>query len=117
MNLNTINNILIIGGGRRGLATIEILSEYDNINIMLDYWKEAPSVDSDSDTIDISRFDMVKDYLTAVVRWQLKNDGEVNLKDGDYIVFEKKLDDCIRIEMNTVGQKFKLKPKLNRIRF
>jgi diguanylate cyclase (GGDEF)-like protein len=34
MDINNINNILIIGGGRRGLATIEILSEYDNINII-----------------------------------------------------------------------------------
>ena len=92
-------------------------SSYDNINVMVDYWKEASSVDSDADTLDISRYDMVKSYLTAVIRWQLKDDGKVDLTDGDYILFEKKLDDCIRIEMNTTSQKFKWKPKLNRMRF
>ena len=92
-------------------------SNYDNINVMLDYWKEAPSVDSDADTIDISRYDMVKAYLTAVVRWQKDNDGKVDLKDGDYALFEKKLDDCIRIEMGTTGQKYPWKPKVNKMRF
>ena len=92
-------------------------SNYDNINLMLDYWKEAPSVDSDADTIDISRYDMVKAYLTAVIRWQKDNDGKVDLNDGDYALFEKKLDDCIRIEMNTTGQKFGWKPKVNKMNF
>ena len=90
---------------------------YSNLNLMIDFWKEAPLVDSDADIIDVSRYDMVKAYLTAVIRWQKDNDGKVDLKDGDYALFEKKLDDCVRIEMNSTGQKFKLKPVVNKMRF
>ena len=94
-----------------------VSTTYKDINLMVDYWKEAPDVNSDADTLDVSRYDMVKNYLTAVIRWQKSNDGKVDLSDGDYLLFEKKLDDCIRIEMNTTGQKFKLRPVVNKIRF
>ena len=84
-------------------------------NIHCDYWKEAPSVDSDADTLDISRYRMVKYWLTWAIRCQLKNDGIRDMQDGDYLFFERLLADAIKIELNTHGQKFKWKPRLNKI--
>jgi len=92
-------------------------SNYDNINVMIDYWKECPEIDSDADTLDISRFDMVKYWLTWVIRAQKDHDGLRNPDDADYLLFESVLRDALKIEANVGGQKFKLKPKLNRITY
>ena len=90
-------------------------SSNDDQNIHCDYWKEAPSVDSDADTLDISRYRMVKYWLTWAIRCQLKNDGLRDLQDGDYLFFERVLADAEIIDLNTHGQKFKRKPLLNKI--
>jgi len=88
-------------------------SSDDNFNIYLDYWKEAPSIDSDADTIDISRYDMVKYWLTWAIRSQYKNGGQKNLNDGDFLLFQTMLKDSINTELT--GQKYKWKPRINQI--
>jgi len=92
-------------------------SDYDNINVMLDYWKEAPEVDSDADTLDISRYDMVKHWLVWAIRSQVMNNGMRDPSDADYLMFERMLRDALYIEANTSGQKYKMSPKLNTIKY
>ncbi|MCK9578701.1 Ig-like domain-containing protein [bacterium] len=86
-------------------------------NGWMDYWKEAPSVDSDNDTLDLSRYDMVKYWLTWAIRGQLKNDGMRDPNDADYGLFNTILNDAISIELRTHGQKYKTRPLLNQIKF
>jgi len=88
-----------------------------NRNVLLDFWKEAPTVETDADTIDIMRFDMVKYWLTWAIRSQLKNDGMRDATDGDYVMFTECLTDAIKIELKTHGQKYKIRPALNQIKF
>jgi hypothetical protein len=83
--------------------------------ISVDFWKEAPEIDSDNDEIDMYRYDMIKHWLTWSIRMQLKNDGIRNLNDGDYMQFEVILRDAIKGEIT--GQKYKTKPKLNTINY
>lgn len=85
------------------------------MNIVADFWTEAPEVDSDSDTLDIYRFEMVKLWLSWVVRAQLKNDGIRDFNDGDYVQFEVILRDAIKQDVH--GQKYKTTPKLNKIKY
>ncbi len=92
-------------------------SSYDNINIMIDYWLEAPEIDSDGDTLDVSRFDMVKHWLVWAIRGQVKNDGLRDPSDSDYLMFEQMLRDALKIEAQTGAQKYKTKPKINKIHF
>ena len=92
-------------------------SSYAYRNVLLDYWKEAPSIETDNDAIEIMRFDMVKFWLVWVIRSQLKNDGMRDINDGDYVMFLQLLSDAIRIELRTSGQKYKTKPLLNQIKF
>jgi hypothetical protein len=88
-------------------------SSTPTVNLIADFWIEAPEVDSDSDTIDVYRYDMVKHWLTWAIRCQIKNDGIRNMQDGDYVQFEVMLRDAIKGEIT--GQKYKTKPSLNRI--
>lgn len=84
-------------------------------NAYLDYWKEAPTVDSDNDTLNFGRYDMVKYWLTAAIRAQVKNDGMRDPNDEDFRTFSQILYDAITQELRTHGQKYKLKPSINRI--
>ena len=86
-----------------------------NKNAWVDYWMEVSTVDSDSDTLASSRFDMIKYWLVWIIRAQLKNDGMRDFNDGDFRLFREILNDAIKIEANTTCQKFKTKPRLNRI--
>jgi hypothetical protein len=88
-----------------------------NRGVILDYWKEAPTVDTDGDKLDIARFDMVKYWLTWAIRAQLKNDGMRDTSDGDYALFGEGLNDAIKIELRTHGNKYKTSPSLNQINF
>ena len=72
---------------------------YDNKNVYMDYYTGATTVDSDTDVLDVTRYDLVKLWLTAKIRWQLKNDGKPNLTDGDYIMFLQGVQDMIRCEI------------------
>ena len=92
-------------------------SDSDNINVIMDYWKEAPTVDSDYDTIDMLRFDMVKDWLSWAIRSKKDNNGIKDLKDPSYLLFRESLTDASKIENNSSGQEYKQKPKLNKISY
>lgn len=91
-------------------------SDHEGEKIILDYWLEAPSVDSDGDTLDILRYDMAKYWLTWKIRSSLKNDGILDYTDGDFKMFEQRLKDAIK-EERTNGQKYKTSPKVNTISF
>lgn len=88
---------------------------WKNKNIVLDYNEEATSVDSESDTIDAPRYDMVKHWLLwqgkAYWRWN----GVADLNDSDFAMFQDILKAAIRTEVS--GQKYKMKPKINNINY
>jgi hypothetical protein len=109
-------SIFTVNGGELYYWPMPSASEV-NRNILLDYWKEAPTVETDGDTLDISRFDMVKYWLTWAIRGQLKNDGMRDPADSDYALFSEGLNDAIKIELRTHGNKYKTRPQLNQISF
>lgn len=86
-----------------------------NKNAFMDYWKEAPSVDSDNDTLDQKRYDMIRYWLVWVVRAQIKNDGIRDENDGDFRMFQKVLSKAVIEELRTHGNKYKTQPKLNKL--
>lgn len=88
-------------------------AQYAGKNIYGDFWKVAPTVDSDGDEIEAPRYDMAKYWLTWAIRSQLKNDGMRDVNDADYQAYLRGLSAANRIENNSSGQKFKQKPKLN----
>lgn len=90
-------------------------ANYANKNIYLDYWREASSVDSDADTLDVQRYDMVKYWLTAAIRWQLQNNGKPDIQDGDFLKFRDVLLDAMRGEINM--HKKHMIPKINNIKY
>ncbi len=85
------------------------------MNIVADFWTEAPEIDSDSDTLDIYRFEMVKLWLAWIVRAQIRNDGIRDFNDGDYVSFREILADAIKQDVH--GQKYKTVPSLNKIEY
>ena len=88
---------------------------YDNFNIRLDYWTVATEVNSDDDTLDTDRFDMVQPYLSWTMRNQFKRNGEKDFTDPDYILFKEALNDAIRNKAR--GLVHRSKPKINRISY
>lgn len=94
----------------------------DNQNLFGDYSKVATSVDSEGDTIDLQRFDIVQNYLRWRMWCKAKKNGElvqgtvVNRRfqpTGFYAQFEEALNDAIK----TLPQnnKFPIRPSVNRI--
>lgn len=94
-----------------------VSSTYSTKNLLLDFWNEAPTVDSDADVLDLTRFDAIKHWLTWVVRCQVKYDGERKTDDGDLQLYTTIRDDAVNMELRTQGQKFKMKPRTNQIKF
>ena len=88
-------------------------STWINKNVFLDYNEEATSVNSESDTIDAPRYDMVKHWLLAQGKAYWRNNGNLDIKDGDFIMFGDILKSAIRTEVS--GQKYKMHPKINTI--
>jgi hypothetical protein len=86
-----------------------------NKNVWLDYWTEAPSVDSDADEIDEVREDAVRYWLTWMIRNMIKNDGKRDYADGDWVMFADTVKDAISIELKTSGQKSHATPYVNTI--
>ena len=84
-------------------------------NIYLDFYTEIVEVDSDADEITLARFDMVKHWLKWQIRNITENNGQVNLADGDFVMFQNILSNAIRREAS--GQKFKMKPFINKITY
>lgn len=88
---------------------------YDNLNVYMDYYTGATSVDSDVDSLDVFRYDAVKHWLTWVIRMQLKNNGKRDFTDGDYIQFFQIITDYKRNEMP--AHRKKRGTKLNQIKY
>ena len=82
----------------------------DNKNLYLDYYTIATVVDTDADTIDLQRYEIVKLWLTAKVRAQLKSEGKMPLDDPDFTMAREMLGDAIKFKK---GLKHKMKPKIN----
>ena len=101
-------------GGKMYIYPLTSASEPER-NLIVDFWTEAPEINSDYDKIDIYRYDMVKHWLTWAVRMEAKNDGERVFEDGDYQQFEQLLADARRGEIH--GQKLKTEPNLNQINY
>jgi len=85
----------------------------DNQNLYGDYTKVVTAVDTDRDTIDYQRYDMVQDYLTWRVKMKTQKNGELDMNDGWFFSFKEKLNDAIR----TLPQnnKFPMRPTINRM--
>ena len=90
-------------------------SSWINKNVVIDYNEEAQAVDSESDTIDTPRYDMVKEWLLWKGKSYWRNNGVDDLKDANFIMFQDMLKSAIRTELS--GQKFKMQPKINRINY
>ncbi len=84
-----------------------------NKNVVADYYEEATSVDSESDSIDFARYDAVKHWLLWMGKNYWRNNGKSDTKDEDFLMFGDILKSAIRTEVS--GQKFKMRPKLNTI--
>lgn len=94
----------------------------DNANMYGDYSHVATVVDSDGDTIDSQRYDMVQDYLTWRVDAKAKNNGVLStgtyinrrfVPNSWYAAFSEKLQDAIKtLPQNNM---FRIRPSVNRI--
>lgn len=73
-------------------------SDYEGRNIIMDFYTDIVSVDSDMDVITGPRFDMLVHYLKFKIRGVLENNGVEDLKDPDYQQFREILTDAIRLE-------------------
>jgi len=87
----------------------------DNQNIYLDFYTAPVRVDSEGDALDVYRYDIVKYWLTAKIRGQLKNDGVADIKDADYIMSLSILSDMIKTEVP--AHSHKSIPKINGISY
>lgn len=86
----------------------------DNTNVYADYSHVVTTIDSDADTIDQQRYDMVQQYITWRAKMKIRNNGDLNMEDGYYVKFKERLNDAIRtLPQNNV---FPMRPTLNRMR-
>lgn len=88
-------------------------TEENGKNIIMDFYTDLVSVDSDSDIIPDTRYDMIEYWLKWEVRNITERKGKRDMTDGDYLMFLTCLQDAIRRESS--GQKFKMKPKVSGI--
>jgi hypothetical protein len=86
--------------------------EHDNQNVYLDYNTEATEINSESDTVDYLRFDMLEAYLTWRMWCKTSNNGLLDKTSGYYTMFKEYLNDAIRT-MPT--HKTKTGPNVNRM--
>lgn len=84
---------------------------HKNMNVWADYSKVATSVNTQTDTIDFQRFDMLQDYLTFRMDAKANNNGKLDFKNGFYAQFKERMNDAIRtLPPNNL---FKMSPKIN----
>lgn len=88
-------------------------SNFEDLDIIMDFYTDIVEVDSDADVLTLLRFDMLYRYLRWEIRNETERNGKSDLTDGDYIRFREILAKAIKRE--TSGQKFKMKPRINRI--
>ena len=61
----------------------------DTQNIRMDYNKSITVVDSDRDTVDFQRFDILQSYLTFRIDMKLRNDGELNFQNCYFVEYRE----------------------------
>ena len=82
-------------------------------DIYMNYATVITMVDSDGDTIDLQRYDMVQNYLAWRIKMKARNNGTLDQTDGYYLTFKECMNDAIRtLPGNNV---FKIRPSVNRI--
>ena len=85
----------------------------DYKNVTLDYYTKKTAVDSMSDTVEPPRYDAIKHWLTWKLRSQNNASGQLDMTDGDKVMFDTILTDMIRHEIS--GQKARKKRNINGI--
>ena len=90
-------------------------SQYVGQSITIDYDRVARSVDSQGDTIDTERYDMVLEYVTWKAKMKARNDGNLDMTDGYYISFKERLNDALRNKQS--NKKTRWTPNINRVRY
>lgn len=90
-------------------------ADYDNLNVLLDYNTTRTRVNSASDQVEPTRYLLFVHWL----RWKLRSldnaSGALDPQDTDFIMFNSMLGDMAKTEVS--GQKHKMKPKVNRIKY
>jgi len=84
-----------------------ITSDYEGRNLIMDFYTDIVTVDSDMDTIPGSRFDMLIQYLKWKIKGFIENKGKEDMKDSSYLQFKEILYDATRLsesgERNSFG--------------
>lgn len=75
-----------------------ITSDYEGMNLNMDFYTDISEVDSEEDIIVGPRFDMLVHYLKFKIRAISENGGKEDLKDPSYLQFREILQDAIRNE-------------------
>lgn len=87
-------------------------ASHDNANVYFDYNTAVTTVDSESDTIDYLRYDMLQSYLTWRIWCKMENDGALDKSNGYYHDYKEALNDAIRTMR---PHKTKTGPNINRM--
>jgi len=90
-------------------------SSYDYNNIYLDYYTSRTKVDTAGDAVEPTRYLLYIHWLKWKLRSLDNTSGELNIQDGDFLLFDTMLKDMISKEIG--GQKFKQKPRVNKITY
>lgn len=85
----------------------------DNVNMYGDYSHVATAINSDGDTIDVHRYDMVQYYLTWRIEQKVKSDNKLDTTSGWYIQFKEALYDAIKTLPSNL--RFPMRPNVNRM--
>jgi hypothetical protein len=83
----------------------------DKQNVYADYATVATAVNSQGDTIDYHRYDMLQSYLTWRVECRAKLDGKLDVQSSWFAQFKERLNDAIRTRAQ--NRVFKMSPKMN----
>lgn len=86
-----------------------------NLNVFIDFFTVATVVDSESDTIDADRYDMTKHWILWQGKNYWRNNGTLDLKDGDYLMYKEILNMAVRRAISS--QKYKMTPKINTVEY
>lgn len=86
-----------------------ITSDFKGQRILIDYYTDIVSVDSDADVITGPRFDMLIHWLKFKMRAVTENNGKEDLADPSYIQYAEILSDARRLEES--GQVNSFRPR------
>jgi hypothetical protein len=90
-----------------------ITSDFEGQRILMDFYTDIDTVDSDADVITGPRFDMLIHYLKFKIRGAAENNAKEDLTDPSYIQFSEILRDAMRLEES--GQINVFRPRGNAI--